>query len=84
MRDFLKAADGKIPNLAGIKYTHYDLMDLQLCMQVANGKYTLLYGRDQWLLSAIALGVHGAVGSTYNFNRRHDEHFIQCIRWQAE
>ena len=68
MRDFLKAADGKIPNLAGIKYTHYDLMDLQLCMQVANGKYTLLYGRDQWLLSAIALGVHGAVGSTYNFN----------------
>ena len=27
-----------------------------------------MFGRDQYLLAALALGVKGAVGSTYNFN----------------
>lgn len=67
MRAFLEQADGHIPSLAGIKYTHYDMSDLNQCLHFKGGKYTILYGRDQYLLSAVALGVHGAVGSTYNF-----------------
>jgi N-acetylneuraminate lyase len=67
MVDFLDAvADGLIQNLAGIKYTHYDLEDLQLCLHYGGGKYNILFGRDQYLLAAVALGVRGAVGSTYS------------------
>ena len=67
MVDFLAVADDLIQNLAGIKYTHYDLEDLQLCLHYGGGKYNILFGRDQYLLAAVALGVRGAVGSTYNF-----------------
>jgi len=66
MLEFLKAAAPVIPNLAGIKYTHEDLVDFELCRQFKEGKYDILYGRDETLLCALALGCRGAVGSTYN------------------
>lgn len=66
MLDFLKAADGKIPNLAGIKYTYEDLFDFEMCREFKGGKYDILHGRDETLLCALALGCRGAVGSTYN------------------
>lgn len=66
MLEFLKAATLTIPNLAGIKYTHEDLVDFELCRQFKDGKYDILYGRDETLLCALALGCRGAVGSTYN------------------
>ncbi len=67
MRDFLDAAEGKIPNLAGVKFTRKDLMDLGLCLDRFGDRFTMLFGRDEFLLGALALGVRGAVGSTYNF-----------------
>ncbi len=67
MADFLEAADGRIPNLAGVKFTHENLMDYGLSRQVAGGRYDILFGRDEILLSALALGAQGAIGSTYNF-----------------
>ena len=66
MLDFLRVAQAKIPNLAGIKYTHEDLVDFELCREFNDGKYDILYGRDETLLCAIALGCRGSVGSTYN------------------
>jgi N-acetylneuraminate lyase len=66
MLDFLKAAEPKIPNLAGIKYTHEDLFDFEMCREFKGGKYDILHGRDETLLCALALGCRGAVGSTYN------------------
>jgi len=66
MLEFLKVAAPIIPNLAGIKYTHEDLVDFELCRQFKDGKYDVLYGRDETLLCALALGCRGAVGSTYN------------------
>jgi len=66
MVDFLRSAEPKIPNLAGIKYTHEDLVDFEFCRQFNDGKYDILYGRDETLLCALALGCRGAVGSTYN------------------
>ncbi len=65
--DFLAAAADKIPTLAGVKFTHENLMDFGRSGEVAGGKYTMLFGRDEILLGGLALGAKGAVGSTYNF-----------------
>ena len=67
MFDLLKAADGKIPNFAGVKYTHEDFMDFLSCLQFKGGKYDMLWGRDENMLPALALGAKGAVGSTFNY-----------------
>lgn len=67
MVDLLHAVDGKIPNFAGIKYTHEDFMDYLSCINFKGGKYDILWGRDETFLSALAVGAKGAVGSTYNY-----------------
>ncbi|MBK6936855.1 MAG: dihydrodipicolinate synthase family protein [Chitinophagaceae bacterium] len=67
MYDLLKAIDGRIPNFAGIKYTHEDFMDFLSCINFLNGKYDMLWGRDENMLPALALGAKAAVGSTYNY-----------------
>lgn len=66
MVDFLRLAAKRIPNLTGIKYTHEDLVDYKRCLDFEECKYAMLYGRDETLLCALALGCRGAVGSTYN------------------
>jgi len=65
--DFLQQTDGNIPTLAGVKFTHEDLMDYGRASQVADGRYAMLFGRDEILLAGLSLGAVGAVGSTYNF-----------------
>lgn len=67
MYDLLREVDGKIPNFAGIKYTHEDFMDFLSCLLFQNKKYDMLWGRDENMLSALVLGTQGAVGSTYNY-----------------
>ncbi|MBE9463627.1 dihydrodipicolinate synthase family protein [Dyadobacter subterraneus] len=67
MFDLLKVIDGRISNFAGIKYTHEDFMDFQSCLNYKNGKYDMLWGRDENMLSALAVGAKGAVGSTFNY-----------------
>ncbi|GAO29014.1 dihydrodipicolinate synthase family protein [Geofilum rubicundum] len=67
MYDFLMEASDKIPNLAGIKYTHEDFMDYLSCLHFEGGKFDLLWGRDENFLSALVLGARAAVGSTFNY-----------------
>ena len=67
MYDLLKSVDGRISNFAGIKYTHEDFMDFLSCQQFQNGKYDMLWGRDENMLPALAVGAKGAVGSTFNY-----------------
>ncbi len=67
MAQFLEQAKPRIPNLVGLKYSNIDLMQMQQCVQLNGGEYEVLFGSDQQLLSAVALGANGAVGSTYNF-----------------
>jgi N-acetylneuraminate lyase len=67
MYDLLQAVDGSIPNFAGIKYTHEDFMDFLSCLHYQNGKYDMLWGRDENMLPALSLGTKGAVGSTFNY-----------------
>lgn len=65
--DFLESVNGQIPTLAGVKFTHENLMDFARSAEVSSGQYTMLFGRDEILLSGLVLGARGAVGSTYNF-----------------
>jgi N-acetylneuraminate lyase len=67
MYDLLKAVDGRIPNFAGVKYTHEDFMDFLSCLHYKNKRYNMLWGRDENMLSALPLGTKGAVGSTFNY-----------------
>ncbi|CAN5405298.1 dihydrodipicolinate synthase family protein [soil metagenome] len=67
MIDLLKEIDGKLANFAGIKYTHEDFMDFLSCINFQNGKYDMLWGRDENMLPALAVGAKGAVGSTFNY-----------------
>lgn len=67
MFDLLNAIDGLIPNFAGIKYTHEDFMDFQSCMNFKDGRYKMMWGRDENMLSALVLGNKASIGSTFNY-----------------
>ena len=67
MTPFLKKISEMLPNFSGIKFTHEDLMDFIGCLNFKDGKYNILWGRDECMLSALATGSRGFVGSTYNY-----------------
>jgi len=67
MISFLQEAETAIPNLAGIKYTASTLHEYQACLNYKNGKFDILFGYDEMLLPALAVGAKGAIGSTYTF-----------------
>jgi N-acetylneuraminate lyase len=64
---FLEEGAERIPNLVGAKYSHSTVFELQACLESRGGRFDLLFGSDEMLLSALVVGVKGAVGSTYNF-----------------
>jgi N-acetylneuraminate lyase len=65
--EFLGLGRKRIPTLAGVKFTHGDLAQLQQCLCAGDGGYDVLFGCDDVLLAGLTLGVKAAVGSTYNF-----------------
>lgn len=65
--DVLRRAAKLIPNLAGVKFSNPDLLTFQECVQLDGGKYEVMFGVDEYLLAAVAIGATGAVGSTYNY-----------------
>jgi len=67
VRDVLAAAGPRAPNVVGVKFTHEDLMDFLRCLRLEGGRFDMLFGRDEILLGALAMGARGAVGTTYNF-----------------
>ena len=67
MLEFLGAAAGRIPTLAGIKFTSPALHEMLACSEFRPSDLEILSGLDEMLLPALAMGVRGAVGSTYNF-----------------
>ncbi|MDR1010889.1 MAG: dihydrodipicolinate synthase family protein [Opitutaceae bacterium] len=67
MVDFLPVAAKCIKTFGGIKFTYENIMDYALTLNAAGDKYDILFGRDEILLSALAVGAKGAVGSTYNY-----------------
>lgn len=65
--EFLTAAEDLIPNLAGVKYTAATLHEYQHSLRRWKGRYDFLWGFDEMLLPALAVGAEAAVGSTYTF-----------------
>jgi N-acetylneuraminate lyase len=63
----LREGSKAIPTLVGVKFSHTAVYDLQAAVAVDNGRFNLLFGSDEMLLSGMCGGAHGAVGSTYNF-----------------
>lgn len=64
---FLELAEERIPNLAGIKYTAATIHEYQACLNYKQNKFDILFGYDELLLPALAVGARGAIGSTYTF-----------------
>lgn len=62
----LRQALAPIGNFAGVKFTHRDLHDDGRCLAEHGERCDIAFGRDEMLLSALALGARAAVGSTYN------------------
>lgn len=63
----LQLAAEQMPNFTGVKYSTFTVFELQACVEAADGRFNILFGSDEMLLSGLAGGAHGAVGSTYNF-----------------
>ncbi len=63
----LPLAMKSMPNFAGVKFTHFDLMDMQESIEISNGEVEILSGFDEILICGLSLGLKSAVGSTYNF-----------------
>ena len=55
-----------IPAVRGIKYSSYNLFDMRNIIELAPGALTVLSGFDEVCLAGLAMGAHGAIGSTYN------------------
>lgn len=65
---FLKIADGRIPNLAGIKYTFENLYEYNQCVLYENGKFDMLHGLDETILPALAMGgAQGCISGTGSY-----------------
>lgn len=64
---FLTEGKKRIPNLAGVKFTHNNLMEMQQCIHAEGGMFDVLHGFDEILVTGLAIGAQGAVGSTYNY-----------------
>lgn len=65
VREVVALALERVPNFAGIKFTHEDLHDYAACLARWDGRLDLAFGRDEMLLAALALGARSAVGSTW-------------------
>jgi len=66
MLDFLERGARAIPNLVGLKYTDLKVHEYQACLNLDGGRFDILWGCDEMLLSALVVGATAGVGSTYN------------------
>ena len=64
--ELLEYAYEKIPNFAGVKYTHDNMFEFDQCFRFRNYKYDLLHGLDETYLSGLSYGCNSGVGGTYN------------------
>ncbi|MEX2187382.1 MAG: dihydrodipicolinate synthase family protein [Pirellulales bacterium] len=67
MDAFLRRGRDRIATLRGLKFTSSDLAQYQLCARTDGGAFDILFGSDEIMLAALAVGARGFVGSTYNF-----------------
>ncbi len=78
MDRYLERALERVPTLRGLKYSDPDLAMLASCLE--SGSSDVLYGVDEMLLGALATGITGAIGATYNFAAGHHQRLINAFR----
>jgi len=66
MVQFMRLAANRIPTFAGLKFTSPAQHEFQSCLDFDGKRFDVLWGVDEMLLGALAVGARGAVGSTYN------------------
>lgn len=66
MTQYCPLAMKRIPNFGGLKYTHADLMDLNMALAILGERGTVYYGFDEMLLYGFISGAHGLIGGSYN------------------
>ncbi|CAM9702168.1 unnamed protein product [Lampetra planeri] len=69
----------KIPTFAGVKFCSLDLLELGCCISRYGRELSFYYAKDEQLLSALVLGTHGAVGSTYNYMGKLNNSIIEAL-----
>ena len=65
--DFLHEGKKKIPNLAGVKFTHNNLMEMGECLHLDNGGFEVLNGYDELFIAGLSYGAVAGIGSTFNY-----------------
>ena len=66
--ELLSRAGDRATNLRGVKYSAPDFDGLAACLQLDGGRFDVLFGCDELLLTGLETGARAAVGSTYNFS----------------
>jgi len=69
MHEFLQKCSTRVPDFRGIKFTSKDLYEGAKCLRTRDGNgdlFDILYGCDEQLIGAFAMGFKAGVGSTYN------------------
>ncbi|MDF1574888.1 MAG: dihydrodipicolinate synthase family protein [Bacteroidales bacterium] len=62
----LSSAAKEIPSFAGVKFSSGDLDEFERCMQLSEGRFEMLWGRDDMFLDGLDYGIKSGVGGTYN------------------
>ena len=80
MVDFLREGSRTMPNLRGIKFTSNNFMEMMECIRLDGGRFNILNGFDEMLLSGLAVGADGGVGSTYNYAYKIYQNLFDAFR----
>ena len=67
MSEFVKIMLDEVPNFAGIKFTNENLCEFERCVALGGDRIQMMFGRDEMLLGALAMGAKGAIGTTFNY-----------------
>ncbi len=65
--ELLRQGGARLPALHGVKYSDFTVFELQACVELEEGRFNILFGSDEMLLSGLTGGAQGAVGTTYSF-----------------
>jgi N-acetylneuraminate lyase len=70
----------QMPNVRGFKYTAFDMYLLEQILTLGQGALNVFSGPDELFAPMLAVGVDGAVGTTYNLLPRHFVRIYQAFQ----
>jgi N-acetylneuraminate lyase len=70
----------QLPNVAGFKYTAFDMYLLEQILSLSQGALNVFSGPDQLFAPMLTVGVDGAIGTTYNLLPQHFVRIYQAFQ----